>query len=381
MAQLTPEGYKTRTLNEIIEEISGNLKATFGSNFDTSPESPDGQLIGIFAEQIHNSEQAAQAVYQSSDPDVAMDTQLEYVCDYNGVYRREATYTTVSLLFNGVVGSSIPKGATVATQDGLNFTTDVDGVVGTEVSATCTKSGSFEILIDTVTELKTSLAGITKVSNPAKGVAGTLRESNSQLRNRRAWSTVTQGNNTVEAIYSELQRRGAAFVSIKPNDTNVTVEGIPPQSFQTLVVGLTDSDIAEAIFSKKPAGIRAFGNINQEVKDSKGYPHQIGFSRPVTVTIDASMDVKMILGTFKDTKAIIQKTLKEYIEGQLDIGEDIIWSDAFGAAVIGATANGTQVSIRNFKIGRQGSTLSNTDIVLGQIEKSYVGDINVTEVS
>ena len=381
MAQLTPEGYKARTLNEIIEEISGTLKATFGNSFDTSPESPDGQLIGIFSEQIFNSEQAAQAVYQSSDPDIAQATQLEYVSDYSGVYRQEATFTKVVVVFSGVAGSAIPMGVTAATLDGLDFTTDVNSIVGEETSATSIKVGSYEVAMNTVTELKTALVGVTSVTNPNVGVTGKERESDAQLRNRRAWSTITQGNNTVESIYAELLRRGADFVSVQSNETDVPVEGIPPKAFQTLVVGLSDDDIAEAIFSKKPIGIPAFGNTNVVVKDSKGYSHSIGFSRPTSVLIDITLDVKVVLGTFTDIKTSIENTMKEYIEGQLNIGEDIIWSDLFGAAVISASSNGSQVSIRNFKIGRQGSPLSTSDIILTQVEKPYAGVVTVSEVS
>ncbi len=379
MAQLTQEGFVARTLEQIIDEISGNLKATFGASFDTSPSSPDGQLIGIFAEQIWLSEQASQAAYQSSDPDIAIGSQLEYVCDYNGVYRALETPTRASVTFTGTAGSSVPEGMLVATQDGVVFAVDATSPISGEVSVTCTVPGAIVVNANEITEIKSPVAGITSVTNNASAATGFDRESDAQLRNRRAFSVIGQGTNTLESIYSELLKQGAEFVSIQNNDTDGTVGGVPPKSFEVIIKGLEDSAIFQSIYDNKPAGILAYGTTAGVVNDSQGYPHNISFSRPVDVSIDVTLDFKSISGASNDAKDSMEETISAFISG-ITIGESVIWSDIFGAAIVGANLKSTSTSINNVLIGVSGGTLGAVDISMAPSQKPVVGTITITEV-
>ena len=303
MAQLTQRGFTVRTLQQIIDEIGGNLKATFGNNFDTSPESPDGQLIGIFAEQLWNMEQAAQAVYQSSDPDSAVEVPLEYVCDYNGVYRKEG-------------------------------------------------------------------------------------ETDAQLRNRRQFSVINQGVNTIESIYSTLQKLGAEFTSIRQNVESTAQNGLPPHSFQVVVKGAEDDAIAQAIFDNKPAGIKAYGSITKTINDSKGYPHEVAFTRPTEVPINIDVKFKVRSGASNDLKKYIEEYVTKDLNKYQKIGQEVLWSDVFAAAVYASNGgpsiafeeeDNIAASIREVKIGK-GDTRATDDIPMGFAEKAVAGTITVTEV-
>jgi hypothetical protein len=306
MAQLTQQGFTVRTLQQIIDEISGNLKATFGTEFNTDPSSPNGQLIGIFAEQLWTQEQAAQAVYLSNDPDSTTGVALEYTCDYNGVYRLEG-------------------------------------------------------------------------------------ESDAQLRNRRQFSVINQGTNTIESIYSALQKLGAEFTSIRQNVTNTTdANGLPAKSFQVVVKGAEDDAIAQAIFDNKPAGIQAYGDVTKSINDSKGYPHPVAFTRPSEVKIDVDVSIKPISGAFEDLKDYIEEAVQFQLNEYQEIGMEVLWSDVFAAAVF-ASNGGPSVStplpdsiaasVRSVKIARQGETTATNDISMLFHEKAVAGTITVTEVS
>lgn len=380
MAELTSEGFIARSLEQIISEMEGNLKATFGNSFDTSPESPDGQLIGIFAEQVWQAEQAAQAVYQSSDPDIAIDSQLEYVCDYNGVYRQLATFTKTSVLFSGAAGTRVPKGMIVGTEDGVEFTVDSESSIVSDVSVTCTKSGRVVVNAGEITKIKTPVSGVTGVTNTSSASTGLERETNAQLRNRRAFSTIAQGTNTRESIYADLKKLGAEFVSISSNETDVVVGDLPPHSFRTVVVGLSDEEIANSIYSNKPEGIPTFGSVEKTVLDSKGYPNLIRFSRPTDTLVDVNISVKVIKGASSDAIDGITRNVQDHINKVSGIGSTVIWSDVFGAAIIGAASMGGTSSITVCTIGRQGSAQGTTDLPMSQVEKARAGVITVTEV-
>jgi len=297
MAAVTIDGFVVRTLEQIVAEIGENLKSVFGSTYSVDPSSPDGQLIGIFAAQLWEVEQAAQAAYQCSDPNSAQGVPLEYVCDYNGVYRKEG-------------------------------------------------------------------------------------EPDAQLRRRRAYSVINSGTNTIDSIYAALLKLDVKHVSIKENDTSAAAETIPSKAFLTVVDGGDPNEIAKAIFLNKPVGIRAYGTTTINVKDSKGYSHAIGFSRPTNANLAISISFKRTGdSSTTDIMEAMRKSIEAYTNN-LAIGEDVIWSSLLGAAVAGANEIAGSASITSLRMSKKGGTLGTGDIHLLPYEQAHVvhSDIAITEV-
>lgn len=374
MAEITEQGFVSRTRDDIIIEISTRLKTAFGDQFDTTPESPDGQLIGIFADSIYNAEMAAQAAYQSSDPDSAKGVSLEYVSEYNGVFRQLQTPTTGTVIPTGNNGTVIPKGSVVS--DGsVQFTTDRQTVIPNAVGVTCTELGRIVVPANSITEIITPIAGWAGVNNPNETTTGLDRESDAQLRNRRARSTINSGSNTIESIYASLNRLGVEFSAVEQNEENISVRGVPPKSFHTVVAGGNDEDVARAIYSNKPAGIKAYGTTTVRVKDSKGYSHKIGFSRPQDTRIQVSIQFKRLEGASRDIENNIKDSIVNYIN-KLEIGSDVIWSQLL------SVASNAGAAIRVFNIRRVGGSFSTNDISIPIEQKAVISsnDITVSEV-
>jgi hypothetical protein len=65
--------------------------------------------------------------------------------------------------------------------------------------------------------------------------------------------------------------------------------GRPAKSFECVVQGGTDNDVANKIWNTKPAGIQTFGNVNGgngiPITDSMGNTQVIFFSRPAPIYI------------------------------------------------------------------------------------------------
>lgn len=75
------------------------------------------------------------------------------------------------------------------------------------------------------------------------------------------------------------------IVQVSGNPNYTTGGGRPPKSFETVVAGGSDSDIAYKIWQTKPAGIQTFGNILFPITDSMGNTQPIYFSRATSVYI------------------------------------------------------------------------------------------------
>ena len=67
--------------------------------------------------------------------------------------------------------------------------------------------------------------------------------------------------------------------------TAVIKGGRFPKSFEAVVQGGTDADVANKIWTTKPAGIQTFGNTAFTITDSQGEFQVINFSRPTPVCI------------------------------------------------------------------------------------------------
>lgn len=81
----------------------------------------------------------------------------------------------------------------------------------------------------------------------------------------------------VEAALLELDSVKDAYVI--ENASKEVVGGIPPKSLAPFVFDGDYQDIAEAILDTKSGGIQSFGEIIVSVADSRGYMHEIGFTR------------------------------------------------------------------------------------------------------
>ena len=108
---LTDEGFVGKTISDIDEEIDEALKAVFGTQINTLPQSIFGQLKGIFAERESLIWELAEAIYLSQYPDSAEGTSLDNVGAITASTRLPALKSTIDgqALF-GIASTVVPLG-------------------------------------------------------------------------------------------------------------------------------------------------------------------------------------------------------------------------------------------------------------------------------
>lgn len=126
-----------------------------------------------------------------------------------------------------------------------------------------------------------------EVFNANAGVTGALAESDIAARKRREqeFQTGLATDNTIaNSLIENVDNVSSAKVT--SNRTDLTdADGRPPHSFETVVEGGSDQDVADDIWRTQPAGIQSYGNTTQNVTDSEGETQVIKFSRPETLYI------------------------------------------------------------------------------------------------
>ena len=66
---VTENGFVRKPVADVVANLNNKFIAAFGSNFDISPESPDGQYIGIMADEIASCWEQAEQVFNAFRPD------------------------------------------------------------------------------------------------------------------------------------------------------------------------------------------------------------------------------------------------------------------------------------------------------------------------
>jgi len=170
------------------------------------------------------------------------------------------------------------------------------------------------------------------VENLIAATPGTATETDTALRARREEFISSVGAATVPKIESRILQEvdDVSSVFVVENRSSVTDgAGRPPHSFETVVQGGLDQDVADKIWEVKPAGIATFGNVNGgsgvAVIDSQGNQQFMKFSRPIPLYIWCYVEfVKYDEEVFPaDGVNLIKEAIRDW-GNALGIGVDVI---------------------------------------------------------
>lgn len=379
---VTDKGFQAKPLEVIIDSLNSRFIARFGSTFDVSPEGPDGQIIGIIADEVNSCWQQAENGFNAYRPGAVEGIPLDNICELTHTERYVDRPTKVTVELAGTSGTLVPAGSKVGDTSGLEFLTEDDTTIPGDVTATCTTLGEIYVAPHTVTKiLTTGIRGWTGVDNEDEGITGVNRESDPALRARRDKTTVSSGSSTVESIYSGLSSIDLAYIRIRDNDTGSPINGQPSGTIFVVVDGGTKNDIARRIFDKKPGGIPTYGTESITVKDSKGYPHVIKFSRTTALNIYIKGTFRRLAGfnlSSNDVISQLKDAATAYING-LTPGSPVVWSYLFDPLVRSTT--GIQIDTLFIGIAANPTTTATIPVDIDKRARTVVANITFTETA
>lgn len=312
---LLSTGFAEKPLAVILDEVAAAQRSSsaLGDDWDTSAESPGGQINAAFGAQLASAWEAIGFVYRSRDPRGASFAGLDSVCGLTGTTRRAATKGTVTLSVTLGAGVTLPAGsiAYVSGQTSNRWVTTAsvtngDGIAQVkQVAAEAETAGFFAANAGTITGIATPFAGWTVVTNASDAVPGSPAEQDPALRARRDASLTSGGSSPVDAVRAALIAvSGVSKVTVTENATNRTVNGIPPKSLWCIVQGGTDAAVAAALWAAKGGGIETYGNTSVTVTGEGGFTRVVKFSRPTTVNMYAALTVVYDDGAYAGDAAV-----------------------------------------------------------------------------
>lgn len=222
-------------------------------------------------------------------------------------------------IVNNVLQDIVPALVTVT------VTETTAGVNQGAVDCQATDFGPVDAPIDTLTVIDTPVSGLNSVINHDSVVIGRNTETDAELRNRRAATLAIAGKATVDAIRAAvLNVIGVSGATVFENTAITVVSGRPAKSFEVVVQGGADADIAQTIWDTKPAGIETFGTQTVNALDSQGQARAIKFSRATEVLIYFSLDLTVDVVFFPANGAALAEAAIIAWGNLLAIGADVV---------------------------------------------------------
>lgn len=287
--QITVDGLETDTLQEIIDQLKAEFATIYGPDINTDSDSPDGQMIGIFAQAVIDNLDLLTQIYNQFDPDLAIGRTLDERVAFNGIQRLGGTYTMTNITI--VVDRALnlqgldldiddPDGEGYTVADGAGnqwilAESQTFPSSGTYVAAFRAKNnGAVETTPNTITNPVTIVLGVVSVNNPTVlTTLGINEETDAQLHLRRQQSVSLSSQGYLQSLLADLKNiNGVTSAFIYENNTgSVDADGVPSHSIWVIVQGGPDDDIANAIYRKRNAGCGMKGSetvVITQVDDS-----------------------------------------------------------------------------------------------------------------
>lgn len=338
--QFDENGLQIKTLTELRDELTADLKAVYGDDINVDQNSQDGQTINIFSQAARDLREILDLVNAGFDPDQAAGRVLDQRVAINGIARNGGTYTevpveiTVDKAVNliGLDGQSAELNPTVS---GLYTIKDDAGTrfylldsysfvgAGTqELTFRAAEIGQVEVNINTITTPETVVDGVTGINNPSPvTVEGINEETDADLKNRRRTSQALSSIANINGLQAALADiDGVSVAIVRENDTNVTDgDGTPAHHIWCIVIGGDDTEIAEAIAAKKTHGAGTRGAEVIELLYADNRPFEIKFDRGTPEDLYCEFSISLPNGGVVDTEEIKRLIVENVL---FQVGED-----------------------------------------------------------
>lgn len=290
-----PNGFIIPSETDILAGRQADINAAFGGGLNPALETPQGQLASSDTAVIGAKNDQFLLITQGVDPKYSQGRMQDGIGRLYFIERLPAQPTIVQATCTGLTNMFIPAGSLAEAQDGNTYITPGGGSLGLTGSAVltfeCVLLGPIPCSKFSLNKIANLIPGWDSILNNDDGVLGRNVESRLEFETRRTISVAKNSVGTLSAIQGTVLGVGGvldAYTTENNTDNDLLVDNIIilHRSLYVCVVGGTDSDVAQAIWTKKGLGVNYSGNTTVTVQDTQSgysppYPsYSISFQRP-----------------------------------------------------------------------------------------------------
>lgn len=369
-------GYRLTTSDDYLESIIGDLQNEF-PNMSNSSNNFAVVLARILSKALEENDSIRGEGYNNVYVATAVDRHLDKAVAIGGISRRYGTksYGKVKITKTSDIPSISIAPNTIIESGDVQYLTNNNGYVPidsnspVEVEVVSILTGSNQNVPpgSTFTPV-VSIRGLDKIICEDGTSGGTDTESDQELRRRYYLTIGSYSNSSLNGIISEVAKvDDVVRVSGRENNTDATIDGVPPHSFEIFCEGGSDSDIAETIFYVKPAGIQTYGNVKVDIPFNNN-TYKISFSRFTKQTVYYKLTVKPNIGVATTTlESDMKKAMATYTASSTKINH----SELVGYLYNNVKGIG---SLSDIKFGFSPNPTTDTELVVTAGKTFYTSD-------
>ena len=363
-SNLDTTGLYVETAADQVTDLQNGMIGIYGNDINLASNSPDGQMIGLFVTAMQDLLSMLVNIYNMFSIDSAYGVMLQRLVAINGLTINPGNYTTTpvnvtanqALSLPGLDQTDVVPFSVADTNNTWTLLSSYDFTgAGTQALVfQCSVMGQTNPIANTITSISTPMRGITSVNNPttAGTVLGNVEESDAGLRIRHGKMFQLAAKSPADAIEAQLLAiPGMQDAVVIENATSGAVGGVPAYSIWCAMVtgaGVTNVQIAKAIYGTKAPGCPMNGSVTQVLTRPNGQPTtmawDVGVSQPLYVKFGIT---PVVAGTTFDNTLIkdqLVAALQNYyhMNQQATLGDVVV---AMSKIQPGAILTGCQVSV------------------------------------
>jgi uncharacterized phage protein gp47/JayE len=300
-------GLVTQTLTEIVVQLEEGFKAIYGADINVDANSPDGQMINLFAQAKIDILDCMTEIYNSFSPSQAIGVTLDQRCALNGVVRQGATNTVIQAVVTTDrivnltgINTGGPNVFVIADAQGNKFNLIDDQTTGIGANTylfQAAVAGAVNAVPNTVNQIVTITLGVLSVNNPNDPISqGINEETDTQLRVRRQQSVALPSQGFAEGLTAGiLSITNVIGCKVYENTGSTTdIYGTPGHSIWCVVDGGDNDLIADVIYNKRNAGCGMRGTVIVPKALPNGFNIPIKFDRPTLIDLYIELEITSI---------------------------------------------------------------------------------------
>lgn len=321
---LDSNGLSLDTRNTIYANMQSDWQEIMGGDVNFDSNTPDGQILQIFAQMCADYSETLRETYNSFFPNKVGATVQDERYAINGIFRKEGSYTiqtikitvdkTVTL--QGLDQTSEPY--TVQSDNGEQwYLLDTTTITATSpvqsLSFRAKEKGNVQPAIGTITSQVTVVQGVISVNNEVAPTSyGTEEGTDEAFAIRREQSVSNPSKNNITAIKGNILALDSVnqceiyqyTPTYSGSDLVTDSMGIPVGGTWVIVDGGDGYSIANAIYDNNSNNILK-GSVEEEILTVSGQIVTIKFDRPVAVPLYIKFNIQeTVASTSFDTDAI-----------------------------------------------------------------------------
>lgn len=385
---ITANGPQIDTYAQVVSDLLNGTSLVpgfyqiYGPTINVASNSPDGQMIGIFATSKIDMENFGVQIYQAMDPDEAVGIALDNSGALSGTPRKAGTYTQVVIQVTtnttlNLSGQDTANPYTVQDGNGNQFqlissASLINGVNNLNFQAI--NIGAVQVLPNTLTTPVTIVAGVVSVNNSSAPYQnGVNQETDANYRMRLQFSRSFPSQGSLNGLYAGLnQLANISDANVYENNTGSVVNGIPANGIWVVVNGGTPAQIAQVIYNRRNMGVPMKGSQSYVITQANGSTVTMYWDNVILEQLHIVAFLQSISGSAINTSAIAAYLVANW---QFSINEpanittlDALISQAQAGVVssgLGVSADGVNYfNVLNPTDGQHQFVLSLSNVVL-----------------